>query len=181
MRQIPNVLCLLRLALAPWCALLIVGGQFSLALAALGAAGLTDFFDGFLARRMRWSTPVGALLDPLADKALLVAAYWAMALAGCIPWWLAAIVLSRDAAILVGAGLLYWRAGIRRFPPSKAGKLSTTVQILGGLAVLMRQPGWLPAAVVPLAVFSITGATLASGADYLMRGLKAYHEARVSP
>ncbi len=133
-------------------------------------AGVTDFLDGFLARAMRSTSKAGALLDPLADKALLVLTYLSLAFAGVISWWVAAVVVGRDAAILAGAAVLYWRIGRREFPPSKAGKVSTAVQILCAAAWVCVEAGLLPRALGRGLTVGVTAATVASGLDYFMRG-----------
>lgn len=136
MRVIPNLLSLARLIVAPYLFWLLWRHSFHIALIVMFLAGLTDAFDGFLARRLNVSSRIGEVLDPIADKVLLTAAFAALWLAGAIPGWLAAIVLGRDAIILVAASiaLLFSSArgkseAPRRFPPSLWGKLSTIAQM----------------------------------------------------
>lgn len=96
----------------------------------LGAvAGATDGLDGWLARRFDWRSKLGAYLDPIADKPLVVLGYVALGLRGVVPWWLVSLVLARDAIIVVVAiSARLWK-NIRDFPPSRWGKLCTIVQI----------------------------------------------------
>jgi cardiolipin synthase len=179
-RWLPNSLSLLRLALSPLCAALILAHQYRQALVAILIAGITDFLDGYLARLMRLQTKAGALLDPLADKALIMVTYVSLAAAGAIPEWLAGVIVGRDAAILAGAAALYLRVRLREFPPSRAGKMSTTIQIAGGAAIVCAEAGLLPRFIALTSIAAVTIATLASGLDYFVRGWRMMAAARHS-
>ncbi|MCZ2149116.1 MAG: CDP-alcohol phosphatidyltransferase family protein [Bryobacterales bacterium] len=170
MRRLPNLLCLLRIALAPVCASMVARGDFRQGLFWFLAAGFTDFLDGFLARKMSWHSRAGAYLDPLADKVLMSAGYIALGMAGVVPWWLVALIFGRDAVILAGAAVIYARSGRTRFPPSMAGKISTTIQIIAGGVILSAAAGIFPNAVVPVAIAATAAGTLFSGLDYARRG-----------
>lgn len=100
-------------------------------------AGVTDWIDGYVARRMRATSKAGAYLDPAADKLLLVIAFVSLGLIGLIPGWLIWLVVLRDAVIVVGAALLWSLRGRREFTPLLSGKLSTAFQIFTVLAVLV--------------------------------------------
>lgn len=127
---LPNLLSLVRLALAPYLFWALLREHFNAALIVILVAGVTDGLDGYLARKLRVSSRTGEVLDPIADKVLLSAAFIALWLDGSLEGWLAAIILGRDVLILAAAGvaLLLSRAP-RRFPPSIWGKLSTIVQV----------------------------------------------------
>jgi cardiolipin synthase len=108
-----------------------------------------------VARRFRLATPVGAWLDPVADKCLLSGAFLALAAAGMMPWWLVGIVFGRDFYILAGAASVMLLTSVRKFPPSIWGKVSTFVQIL---TVVVSMAGYVGAARVmlwPCAAFTI--------------------------
>lgn len=167
MRQIPNLLCVLRIALAPVCVLAVMHREYGWALGMCMLAGLSDFLDGYLARRMDWGTPIGAYLDPVADKVLLGATYIALGIDGAVEWWVVGLIFGRDIVILLGVALLYGRVKQKQFPPTMAGKISTTVQILAAAVVLSARVGLLPEAMVQPAVYATAGMTLASGLDYL--------------
>jgi cardiolipin synthase (CMP-forming) len=126
----PNLLSLLRLALAPYVFVLVGTRRFQAALVLFAVAALTDGLDGYLARRCRWRTRLGVFLDPAADKVLLDTIYLGLAFADVLPFWLAWLVLGRDVLIVLAAvaGLLLTTC--RQFPPSVWGKLSTGIQIL---------------------------------------------------
>ncbi len=129
-QALPNLLSLARLFAAPYLFWLLWRGHFQVALVVMFLAGLTDAFDGYLARRLNVSSRTGEVLDPIADKVLLTGAYLGLWLAGAIPVWLAAIVLGRDVVILIAAGVaLLLSKSPRRFPPSLWGKLSTIAQM----------------------------------------------------
>jgi cardiolipin synthase (CMP-forming) len=134
--NIPNLLSAGRLALAPFVAQAIVHGAYLRALAIFVVAGASDALDGMLARQFRWSTAVGAYLDPISDKVLLVAVYLSLGVAHLAPWWLVGIVFGRDAAILLVAGGALVLAGRRNFAPSVWGKISTFVQILTAIMLI---------------------------------------------
>jgi len=129
-RHIPNLLTLARLALAPYVFLLMSRRDYGTVIPWFIVIAVTDSLDGYLARKWHASSRWGAYLDPLADKLLLSGSFLVLALTGGIDWWLAAVVLGRDALILLGAGILYLRKLSREFPPSIWGKLSSLAQIL---------------------------------------------------
>ena len=110
--------------------------DFRLAIALVFIAGATDALDGYLARRFSWTTRLGAYLDPLADKLLLVGVYIMLAWIGAVPRWLVGLVLGRDVLIL---GMVAWAwmfTRIRSFPPSVWGKVSTFFQVVTALVVM---------------------------------------------
>src|SRR5688572_24109147 len=103
MRHIPNLLTLLRMLLTVPLAWLLRDGRFDTALIVALVAGFTDALDGFLAKRFSWQSRLGGLIDPVADKLLLVACFVGLAQVDALPWWLAAVVIGRDAVIVSGA------------------------------------------------------------------------------
>jgi len=137
LRQIPHALTLLRLFLAPLLVWLIVSSRFREALLLVILAGLTDWFDGFAARRLGVTGRLGIILDPLADKALLVTLFLVLAYVALIPGWVLALVMGRDLVIVIGALLLRIFRNIRKFVPSTVGKVSTFFQIVYVLLVLL--------------------------------------------
>jgi cardiolipin synthase len=131
-----NLLSAARLAVAPFAVEAIVHGAYTRALVIFAIAGFTDALDGVLARRFGWVTSVGAFLDPIADKVLLTTSYLSMGAAGLVPWWLVAIVIGRDAGILIVVGLIMMFSARREFAPSAWGKVSTLVQVCVGVSVI---------------------------------------------
>src|SRR5208282_251543 len=115
---VPNQLTFLRLGFLPFFVISIHYRRYDLALAVLILAGITDGLDGLLARSLNQKTKLGAYLDPIADKLLLSSAFVTLALNHQISWWLATMVLSRDALILTSAAVILVAVGYRPFPPS---------------------------------------------------------------
>ncbi len=169
MKHLPNLLTAARLTLAPYLFLLMFRHQYRTIIPLFIIIGVTDVVDGFLARRFRASSRLGAYLDPIADKVLLSGTFLVLALTGAIEWWLAAVVLGRDLIILAAAGVLYLATSRRNFPPSPWGKISTFVQIV----FLCFQIGYLSGIPVATAVAALKWLTVAlaavSLADYARR------------
>jgi len=171
--NVANGLTLLRLLLAPPIVVAMWTGRHPLALALFALAAATDLFDGAAARRFGLETPLGANLDPIADKCLLGAMFLAMAGARMVPWWFVAIVLGRDVYLLLAAAILLRFSSRRRFPPSVWGKASTFVQIVAAITALAagrwgHGNPWIPAA----ALLRISAAfTIWSGVEYTWRGI----------
>jgi cardiolipin synthase (CMP-forming) len=136
--NLPNLLTLSRLVMAPFVIRAIIEGRHGRALALLLLAALTDVLDGGIARRMKLASQTGAYLDPIADKCLMSGVYVAMAVAHIVPWWFVGLVLGRDIGILAAAGLLMLTTKRRLFPPSIWGKASTFVQILTATVWVVR-------------------------------------------
>jgi cardiolipin synthase len=172
--NIPNLLTLARLVVAPLVIWAIIEEKHRLALALFAAAALTDGIDGALARRYRQITKVGAYLDPIADKILLSGVFVSLALVGSVPWWLVAVIFGRDIFLLVvSAGALLFTK-FREFRPSVWGKASTLMQIACATA-------WMAQNAVdsrPLHAFAealiwpTAAATIWSGVHYGWRGLR---------
>ena len=94
-----------------------------------GIAALSDALDGFLARRYGWQSRLGAMLDPLADKVLLVSAFLSLTFIKALPLWLTLLVVGRDILIIAGTFVYHWVAGSIQFKPSRLGKLCTLLQL----------------------------------------------------
>jgi cardiolipin synthase len=171
-----NLLTLLRLVLVPFVILAILDGRHIQALAWFAAAAFTDLLDGAVARRFGLATPVGAWLDPVADKCLLSGVFLALAAARTVPWWLVGIIFGRDFYILAGAATVMWLTPVRKFPPSIWGKASTFVQIgtaaawMSGYAGAARPMLWPCAAV-----------TIWSGIHYTWRTLQVWRRRSLPP
>jgi cardiolipin synthase len=126
---VPNQLTFLRLAFLPFFIIAIKYGRWSIALGILVAAGISDGLDGLLARGLNQKTPLGAYLDPIADKLLLSSSYFVLALKAKVPWWLTILVLGRDMLLLVACAVILITVGYRPFPPSIWGKATTLFEI----------------------------------------------------
>ena len=134
--SIPNLITLGRILLVPVVVWAITAGEMRIAFLLFLAAGITDAVDGFLAKRFNMSTELGAYLDPLADKAMLVSIYVALGISEAIPGWLVILVVSRD-IMIVSAVILSWLVD-KPVPlkPHPVSKLNTVAQIVLACVVL---------------------------------------------
>ena len=133
--SIPNIITLGRILLVPFIVWAIASDQMAIAFAIFIVAGVSDAVDGFLAKRFNMASELGALLDPLADKALLVSIYLALGIWGAVPGWIVILVVSRD-IMIVGAVIVSWLFG-KPIPmkPLMVSKLNTVAQV--GYAALV--------------------------------------------
>ncbi len=134
--SIPNIITLGRILLVPVIIWAIGSSQMEIAFAVFVIAGVSDAVDGFLAKRFDMASELGALLDPLADKALLVSIYVALGIGGAVPRWLVILVVSRD-IMIVGAVIVSWLFG-KPIPmkPLMVSKLNTVAQVSFAAMVL---------------------------------------------
>jgi cardiolipin synthase len=133
--NIPNIITLGRILAVPFIVWAIASNQMEIAFAIFIIAGISDAVDGFLAKRFNMSSELGALLDPVADKALLVSIYMALGIWGAIPRWIVILVVSRD-IMIIGAVIVSWLFG-KPIPmkPLMVSKLNTVAQV--GFAALV--------------------------------------------
>jgi cardiolipin synthase len=171
---IPNLLTLLRMGLTPLFLISVVNDQAVAALAAFAAAGITDALDGYIARTYGQQSRLGAYLDPIADKMLLMSAYVVLAIPGAhagapIPVWVTVLVIARDVIILAISLVFYVALGTRSFKPNLLGKVNTIVQVVAALGILASGV-W--TALVPVASwlpYVVALVTVASGVSYLFQ------------
>jgi cardiolipin synthase len=167
-RDIPNIITAFRLLLVPPVVILLLQDRFAAALVVFGVAGLSDGLDGFLAKRYGWRSRLGGLLDPLADKLLLVSSFLTLGWLGWIPLWLVALVILRDLVIVTGAIFYHMRIEQLEAEPTMASKLNTVTQILLVLAVMFSLGiKTLPAQWIDILLYSVLATTLWSGFDYI--------------
>lgn len=122
--NVPNLLSMLRIALVPVFLWLLLNQSFLAAIAVLAFAGLTDFLDGYLARKLNQTTKIGKMLDPVADRLYIFATLLALSATGYVPWWLAGLVILRDVLMLLSLPLLA-SVGYKSLPVHYLGKAST--------------------------------------------------------
>jgi len=172
--NIPNLLTVIRILTIPGFLILLLNGYTLTALAVFVAGGITDALDGAIARLTDSKTEFGALLDPLADKLLLLSSFCVLALMEGVPSWLTVLVIIRDVILLAGYFTLFVVSGERiEVRPSVIGKAATFFQLASVTIVLVGLvwPGASPAAArTPLFVLAGT-ATTVSGLQYMWRGL----------
>lgn len=165
---LPNLITGLRILLIPPFLWLLLQGNHGSALILFVLAGLSDGVDGFLAKRYGWRSRLGAVLDPLADKLLMLCAYLALGRLGALPWWLVGIVLLRDGVIVAGALAYYRLFGVYEMEPLLVSKLNTALQIALVLMVLWALAfGGVPPTLLHWLVYAVGLTTLASGSAYV--------------
>jgi cardiolipin synthase (CMP-forming) len=165
----PNLLTLLRLAFIPFIVIFILDGEYKWATALLVIAGLSDGFDGLLARLLKQKTTLGQYLDPIADKLLLSTLFLVLSFVGQIPWRVTVMVFSRDLIILVVCAVLYATNTTRDFSPSIYGKINTVAQIAAVFFVMLSHVVASPL-VSQIAIFSLgmtVAFTIFSGFHYV--------------
>jgi cardiolipin synthase len=169
MRHLPNLICLVRIALV-WPTLdALRGGAYWAALALFIVAALSDGLDGYLAKRFGWTSALGRILDPVADKLLLMSVFIVGAWLDLIPWWLSAAVVARD--VMIGLGAIVYRLwfGPLHGRPTLVSKANTAVQLIYVALVLLRAAAGQPSpAVMEAAAFITLATTVISGAHYLL-------------
>lgn len=165
-----NWLTVLRIVLIPVFVTLLVYRHPGWALAVFALAAFTDLLDGWVARRRGMASRLGAFLDPLADKLLLTASFVTLTYLKTLPFWITAVVLSRDVILIVGA-LVVHMVGIRINPePTWMGKAATFFQVLTVLTGLLSR--YFHVMLAPtLFIWLAAVFTIASGCQYLIRGM----------
>jgi cardiolipin synthase len=169
---LPNAITFARLCAVPMAVWLVLHEAYLAGFWLFAAAGASDALDGYLARRMGGSA-LGALLDPAADKALLVSMYVTLAAVHVLPDWIAILVVFRD-VVIVGGLIVLWVGGHDvPIKPLWISKVNTTMQILlVGIALLCAGtalvPAWLPVAMIWL----VAATTLVSGAAYVWKAAR---------
>jgi cardiolipin synthase len=143
---VPNMLTVFRMVLIPVFVTMLFYQRFIVALAVFVCAGLTDGLDGLLARRFDQRSQLGTVLDPIADKLMMVTAFIVLSMRSIfpapvpshlpVPFWVTVAVISRDVFIIVGAAAINIMTGFRGFRPSWLGKVNTTVQIVSIAAIM---------------------------------------------
>ena len=141
MIYIPNILTIARIGLVPWLIVLLQAQQYTMALVVFVVAGLSDALDGFIAKRFNAQTQLGAILDPLADKALLVSAYVMLSIMGLVPFWLMIVVVFQDLVIVGGYLIMRSFFDSIEMKPLLVSKLNTFVQITFIVTVLFMLSG----------------------------------------
>ena len=171
---VANQLTILRIMLVPAFVLLVVYGYLGWALITFIVAGLTDALDGLIARSAGQRTSLGAWLDPMADKLLLVTTFIVLTLPGIpltnhLPPWLTIIMISRDVVIVGVVAIVNLAVGPRTFRPSMWGKLATAVYIVTSVVVMYFNYRMETSIAVDLAVWVALTVTVISAVDYFIK------------
>jgi len=188
---LPNILTVIRMVLIPVFVSLLFYQKFAWALTTFIAAGVTDGLDGLLARRFDQKSQLGTILDPIADKLLLVTSFIVLSLPSIIPdphprhlpipFWVTAAVISRDVFIVVGATVINMVTGFRGFRPSWLGKTNTVVQITAVIAVLTAARFSLLRGYLPTVYTIVFACAVISGAHYVYWAARLLGEERGNP
>ncbi len=177
-RDIPNLLTILRMILILPVIWMLATRQFGVALLLFAIAGFTDGLDGFLAKHYQWQSRLGSILDPLADKLLLVASFATLTWLSLIPVWLLLLVLARDILIVTGGLAYHYIIGSFDLTPLWSSKINTVVQILLVLAVIFQQCGIAELQnVVDAGIWLVAASVVISGTEYiLVWGMRAWQQ-----
>ncbi len=168
-RHLPNLICVLRILLVAPIVVLLLHEAWLATLLLIGIAGFSDGLDGFLAKRFGWQSRLGSLLDPAADKLLLVALFVTLTWLGLVPLWLTALVVLRD--VIISGGSLAYNALVEPLTaqPSRVSKLNTVLQLAFVLAVItLKAFGWPSALVVEVLGAGVFVTLMVSGFDYVI-------------
>jgi cardiolipin synthase len=173
-----NQLTLLRMLLIPAFVILVVYGHLGWALTVFVTAGLTDVLDGLIARMSAEQSSLGAWLDPMADKLLLVTTFVVLTLPGLelanrLPIWLTVLIISRDVVIVLTVAIVNLAIGRRTFRPSIFGKLATAIYVLTAVSTIFFNYLRYHSVVVDLFIWASLAITLISSFHYI------WHAARI--
>jgi cardiolipin synthase len=179
LRYLPNIITLARILLVLPITLLLLRQHYAAALQLFFVAAVSDGLDGLLAKRFGWTSRLGGLLDPLADKMLLVSSLLVLGAQGLLPLWLVVLALGRDVLIVLGVVAYQWWIAPIQPAPSLISKANTLLQILVIIGVLIQAAGWLHLEAWLVLLYILTAAaTLGSGADYARQGYLGWQTQR---
>lgn len=167
-RHLPNLLSIGRMVAVGPLAWWLLHENYLPALMLFVLAALSDLADGYLARRYGWQSELGGILDPLADKLLLLACGLLLFANGLLPGWMLALMLLRDALIVGGALVYHYRFERFQARPSRLSKFATMLQALLLVALMLHGEGLLQAQLLTVLLVMTAAALLASGAGYVI-------------
>ena len=167
-----NQLTLLRMLLIPAFVILVLYGHLGWALVVFVTAGATDALDGLIARRSGQKTTLGAWLDPMADKLLLVTTFVILSLPGLdlqnrFPIWLTVCIISRDVVIIATVAIVNLAIGSRTFKPSIFGKIATATYIVTAVAAMLFNYLGYHSAIVDVGIYTSLAITIISSLHYI--------------
>lgn len=169
MKHLPNAITIVRAALIPLQAWLLLDRDYALAFALFVASGLSDLADGYIARRFNLRTRFGAIADPLADKLTMLTVALLLAHQGWLPWWFALLVIGRDLVIVAGAAAYHVVVGHVEMAPSWLSKVNTVLEFVFLASVLAFAAGHLGGGAWYRVFLLVTSATIvASGVSYVI-------------
>lgn len=170
--NLPNYITLVRVILIPFFINLMIYSYYREALVVFVVACVTDALDGMIARLTNTQTNLGAFLDPMADKMLIVSAFVTLVLLGKLPVWLVIIVVSRDVILTLGGLIIYFTTHELKIQPSIIGKATTVLQLsIVTLSLVLMSYGT-EMALMNVLQWATAGITVVSGAQYVVRGIR---------
>ena len=173
--NLPNYITLFRVVLIPFFINLMIYGYYREALVVFVVAGVTDALDGLIARLTKSQTELGAFLDPMADKLLILSAFVTLVLLEKMPVWLSIIVVSRDVILVLGSVILYVTGHTLKVSPSIVGKATTVLQLMVvtlTLVLINYNAQGIEHGFLPVLQWTAAAVTIASGIQYVLRGMK---------
>jgi len=169
LRQLPNLISIFRIILVWPVVQCLLTGQYVLAWWLFIIAGASDGVDGYLARRFDWRSELGAMLDPVGDKLLMVSSYLALGWLAQLPVWLVALVILRDVIIVAGTMFYQGITGDKVIEPLTISKINTIVQILLVIVAIFSLAYWaLPILLTQLLIYIVAITTVTSGVSYVV-------------
>lgn len=168
--QLPNLICVLRVAMIGPTLFSLLEGRYGTATIWVCLAGFSDGLDGFLAKRFNWQTRIGGLIDPLADKLLLLSIFVCLAYLELVPVALVAVVIARDLIIVSGGFAYNLLIGPVQPEPSRISKFNTGAQLLFVATTIGRQVfASLPPVLITALGAAVLVTSVVSGLDYVIR------------
>ncbi len=178
-QYIPNLITGTRILCVPCLIWMLFHQQFERSLILVLFMGVSDALDGYLARCYHWKTTLGAYLDPIADKLMLLSAFLAFAMLGWIPWWLALVVIARDVVLLIGAVSYHLVTRKLQMDPLFISKINTFAQILLAVSLIYSQVHSINPQILNALMTLVVCTTVASGMHYVLewskRAVRAAH------
>lgn len=181
MHQIPNIISIIRAILVLPIGFYLIQESWSTAFLLIFIAGISDGIDGYLARTFHWQSHLGSILDPLADKLLIVIIFIIMAHKGILPHWLSTIIIMRDVIILLGAVTYQWLTNDLKVEPLLSSKINTALQILFVLGLMYHlaiTP--FPSIIIDYAQLTIASTAIISGGLYVICWINYYNELSIN-
>ena len=168
-KWLPNAICVVRVLLVAPIVLMLLAENYVAALILIAVAGFSDALDGFLARAFDWRTPLGSLLDPAADKLLIISVFLTLTFEGLVPAALTLVVVLRDVVIVGGAAFYQWLIAPVHGEPTIISKLNTACQLLFVLCTLtVAAVAWPPTPVLTVLGAAVFFTSVTSGLNYVV-------------
>lgn len=178
-KDLPNLISILRIILVLPVVWALLSGQFTFALILFAVAGFSDALDGFLAKHYHWESRLGSILDPLADKLLLVASFATLTWLNLIPVWLFWLVIGRDILIVTGGLAYHYLLGQFQLLPTWSSKINTALQIVLVLLVILQHEWPELQQMVTIGIWLVVASVVYSGIEYfVVWGTRAWQQHR---